>query len=221
MPDDELSLAANLKNHGWAIALVAGLERSPHFLAAVLFKSDYQGIAAREANDLVAFQQGVSGKPPDRHGCVVLCPQILRPDQHARGRVQAEKIAHGAERVNLAGADHGGSPWPGGVLDFIGAIIFAIPQHLARRRIEAKHPFLAGQRRLAKTAGWQFFPVVRNEISDIHAAFRNGWSSVTGSDGRAPASHKPVLRKPLQDAIFSPDTISLRPEPLRPVVSLG
>src|SRR6185295_17630319 len=116
MPEDELPLAAGFVNHGRTIARLLRAEGTPEFLAGVLVEGyGHRALAADEANELVAVEQGMSGETPDWCGDIEFLFEIARPKDGAFGGVEAEKVSFGAERIGFAAADEWRGARAGGV----------------------------------------------------------------------------------------------------------
>src|SRR5262249_5410423 len=164
------------------------------------------------ADEPVAVEQGMRGEAPVLHRRLVFLAQVLAPDHLALARLQAEQIAHGAERVDALVAHEGRGPRSGGITDLIGAIVFVLPENLPALFIEAEDALLALRELLALGRG-------AGAIGDIDASARDGGPRIAGPDGSPPAPDRAAVGEFVEDSALAPDAVTLGAEPLRPVVS--
>ena len=219
MPHDELPLSARLENHRRRIARLLRAERAPEFLAGVLFKShDDAALAARETDELVSIQQRMSRKAPHRCGNTEVFFEIARPDFLPGGRVEAQQISLRAERINFPAADERSRARTRRVAHRVRAIVFARPelppialrktQHALRARDATAIKGIARITRLLREL----------PIHHIHAPIRDRRTGKAPADFHAPAHSGTLRRKFLNDARLPPNSVALRPKPLRPVI---
>src|SRR5208283_4173174 len=134
--------------------------------------------------------------------------------------LQAEQLAHGAQRVDLAVLDHRRGARPGGVAHLVAAGILVFPEDFAVRFVEAQDAVLARDHIAGKTTLGVRGPLIQDAVGDEDLAARHRRSRVTDADLRAPADRRAFLGKLLQDTGLAPDAVALRTEPLRPIVGM-
>src|SRR5262245_56461893 len=98
MPEDELPLASGLVDHGWTVARLLGLERSPEFLAGVLVEGHHHAaLAPGQTDELVAVEQGMTGKSPVRGRDAKILFEFARPKDLSHGGIETEQMSLRAE----------------------------------------------------------------------------------------------------------------------------
>src|SRR5262245_35727067 len=87
----------------------------------------------------------MSAKTPDRRLDLVLLLQLFRPENGPFLRIQAEEIALGAERVDLAVRDRRRAARTGGIGNVIGTVVLVLPEDLPINSVQAQDAFLASE----------------------------------------------------------------------------
>src|SRR5262249_8833719 len=144
---------------------------------------------------------------------------FFRPVNPAAVGVEAEKVPHRAERVDLAARDDGGCAWAGGVADPILARGFVLPDDGPINLIKTQDSFDAGDARflLEGILGIDD-ALVTDAIRDVDLSARDGRAGVTFANRGAPAHFRASGREFREDALLAPDAVSLGAQPLRPIV---
>lgn len=219
MPDDELALAASSDERGRAIAGFLGGEGVPDFLAAVRVEGDGGGIrTADEANQLFAIKQRIGGKSPEWRGDVVILFEVVCPKDFSILRIEAEQVAFGAERVDLAIADERCGTRSGGITYGVRTIVFVLPKNFAVGFVETEDAFGAGDFATLKGIAGVGGILGELAIDDVHATFGDRRPRIACADGCAPTNGGTFGRKFFNDALFAPDGIAFGAEPLRPII---
>ena len=221
MPDDQLALAALGDDDRRTVAQLGPPQRQrlPDFLAAVLVEGDNNAVlAAHQADQAVAIQQRRGSVAPQRHAGPVVFREVLRPQHLALGGIQAIKVAHGADSVDLAVGDQRRGARPDGVADLVGAIVFVLPQGLAAGLVETDDALLAGEGAAGEGVVWIAGALGELAVHDEDLAAGDGRPGVAAAQRCPPLDLRPLLGKLVEDALLAPDAIAFRPQPLRPVV---
>src|ERR1017187_1612809 len=132
MPENKLPCTPSLVNDRRAVARFFSAQRAPNLFAGVFVESDDRAaLAAGQANQTLAIEQRVPGKAP--HGCfdAEVLLELPRPEALSLVRIEAEQIPLGAQRIDLAVADHWRDARPGGIADGVRAFVFVFPKQLA------------------------------------------------------------------------------------------
>src|SRR5271169_1451061 len=118
MPENELPFAASLVYDGRAVARFFSAQRPPKLCAGVFVESDDRAAQpAGQAKQTLAIQQRVPGKAPHRGFDAEILLELPRPEDLSLVRIEAEQIPLGAQRIDLAVADHWRDARPGGIAD--------------------------------------------------------------------------------------------------------
>ena len=190
----------------------------PDFLAGHFVEGDHvAAFAARESDQLFAVDQRVGGVAPECRFRFVNVLEFLRPNHFAIFGVECGQIPFGTERVYGIPVHGRGRPRAGRIADGVLHGIFVLPNLLAGLRIQAEDA-LGTTRRFALEVALVgvafFFHVIRH----VHAFTDNGGAGVATRKWDAPKLLRPPLGELLEDALFPPDVVALRPHPLRPIV---
>src|SRR5262245_21114904 len=148
----------------------------------------------------------------------MILDEVLRPQRLARRDIEAQQVAHRAERVNLAVMDQWRGPRTGRATYLIGAIVGVRPQNFSGLLIEAKDALLPLDGFLAERILGNGRTFRQRAGGDKNATLRDGRAGVAHANRRPPTHFRPALRKLVEDAGFLPDPVAIRSKPLRPVV---
>src|SRR5262249_36775654 len=128
--------------------------------------------------------------------------------------LQAEEVAHGSQRVNLAALHDRRGPRPGRVAHAVRAVILVLPEDLSGRFFQAEDSLLA---RDGALAGFAATPG-RDAIGHVDPATGDRGAGIPAAQGGAPAHLRAFFGERLQDAGFPPDAVPLWAQPAGPVV---
>src|SRR6266478_2261560 len=221
IPDNELALAAGFIDHWGTIARLLSSQGVPNLLAGVLVESDGGGVfAANDANQLLAVQERMRREAPYRRFDFVFLLEIERPNLLTFLGIQAIEIAFRAKRVDFLVVNNRRCSGSGGIRDRIGTVIFFGPKDSAVGFIEADNAFLARDVAAGKVIGGFFSVGGELTIHEVDATLSHGRAAVARTDLLSPAHLRPALGELVDDAGFAPDAVSLRTEPLRPIVGV-
>ena len=218
VPENELPGASGIDHRGRAVARFACIQRTPNFFAAVFVKRDRHATrSAAETDQALAIEQRMSGEAPHGRLRSIFGFEIVRPEHLAVCGVETEEVSLCAKRPHFAAAHHRGTAWAGGVAHGVGAVVAMLPHESTRLCIQTQHAFATGNDapREGITGHAAFFGHLT--VHEIHPAIRNRRTGVTTADLHTPEHLGATCWKSLDDAGLTPDAVTLRAEPLRPV----
>jgi len=219
MPEDQLPDAAGLKNDRGTIARLLGAQGPPDFRAGIFVQShDCRVGAAGQANQLVAVKERVSRKAPQGSFDFVVRFEIARPKDAARSGIQAEEIAFGSEREDLALADQGSGARAGRVADGVGTIVGMPPQNSSVGRVEADNRLGAGNAPAREGVSRFGRRIGKLVVEHVNAPLGHGGTGIAGANLGAPDHRRPAGRKRTDNAGLAPNAVPFGPKPLRPIV---
>src|SRR5437899_972844 len=161
MPKNKLPRSSGVNNNRRTIPWLFGSECAPKFLPGVFVKSDHRAaLAARQADELFTIDQRMAGETPHRGLSAAVLFEIARPKHVAIFRIEAIKVALGAERIDFSAANLWCDSRSGRIADRVRTIVFIFPKHLPIRFIQANHTLdslnlaaLEGVGRITHTGG--------------------------------------------------------------------
>src|SRR6478752_5445453 len=127
------------------------------------------------------------GKSPQRYDGTVVTNKILGPDNFARLRIEAQQVAHRAERVNLSIGDEWRRARTGWIADSVWAVIFVLPGDPPGRIIETENAFRSGKLAAGERVGRQLGAIRQDAIREIDMVSSHRRTRVAAADGDAPA----------------------------------
>ena len=202
------------------VALLGGGAGPPQLLAGERVERHDMGLRrAGDDEQPVPVDERMARPAPQRCLRFVLLLQVLRPDHAAIGHGQAEEIPLGAERVDAVAVDRRRAARAGRIADRVGNRDLMLPQFLPRRLVEAEDALGARGGLPLEVVPWQLSS--GHEIGDEHLAICDGHTGVAPGHRCPPQNLRPPGGKLVDNPLFAPDVVALRPHPLRPLVADG
>src|SRR5258705_642681 len=143
------------------------------------------------------------------------------PNELSVAGIEAEKIAHRAEREESSIRNCGRGPRSARIRNLIRTIIGTLPKLFAGGGIQTEDAFVArnrGQRPFAGLALERFALLAVNHEKPVIDHRR---SAITALNRHTPKDGWPIGRKAVNDTGLTPNAITLRAHPLRPIVGMG
>src|SRR5262249_4118123 len=139
-------------------------------------------LSAGEANQAIAVQQRMSGETPHRSFDVKVFLEIVRPEDLAFIRIQAEKVAFAAQSKNLSFAYQRSHARSGGITHGVWAIILMLPDQFTIGFVEAENPFAAINNPAGEGVGRVGYPRRKLAIGQIDVTLRNDRAGIARAD---------------------------------------
>src|SRR5262245_27647021 len=103
MPDEQLARPAGLDDRGGRVARLTGRERVPDFSSGVFVERICHSLfSADNTDELLAVYQRMPAKAPLGSLRFEIALEIFRPQDVSMGRIQAEEVSLGAQRIGLS-----------------------------------------------------------------------------------------------------------------------
>src|SRR5262249_41047679 len=148
---------------------------------------------------------------------LVFLDKMLRPTDLSGHAIETEQIAHGAKRVDAILVNQRCGARTTRKRDGVGTIVFVLPEDLAALGTGAQYAFVAGTAAARGPGGLPGAVQSPLAVHDVDAPVGDRWAAVAGAHRRPPEDFGTAGRKPGKQACLPPDTVTLGPEPLRPV----